>query len=750
MKRLLAALLSLLSILTSYSMGQVQVALSGQIIVDSKNPSWLVYNQDKDDDGFLDPFFMCGPGDPEGFLYRGTLNEDGTRNGDQLELIDKLKQNGGNCLYLITVRTHGGDAMKDHQVNPRIYPDSKHNPWIEQNPTKGLNQKIMDQWERWFEVMDEHNIVIYLFIYDDAIKVSKQFNWHLDESGDLHSEEKKFIQSIVNRFEHHKNLIWCVMEEAQEIGDKWHQRISKIAQAIREADDYNHVIASHQLGGNVFHHKNDANIDQFSIQARTDLTATADDLHHWLVQGWKKAEGQYNLNISEDAAMRQLIADGDHEGLRKRIWAAAMSGCYVMVLGMNVDDTPMEQLRNCRTLQRFFESTNINVMAPHDELALDGTQYILALPGYRYIAYSSVAEDDLGIKNMPAGEYETIWLDCIHGTIQVEDNVALAQGDHKFRKPKDMGQEAAMYVKRIDVPLPDVRAAVSSTTKLNTPAKANIAPVTKNKEVVTEQNKDVYVQLLYDDPDGGPGPYETIIVKPPSHGTLSGVGNDLTYTPNKDYTGQDSFEWKVNDGEDDSNIATVVIDINKIILSTQSTSLQNMWIFANEAENYHDATKNGWVLDSNVAGYSCSGYMKTTNRRDGSKLHYNVDFPSSGIYYLYIRSYATNHKDNGVHLEVNGKQIRDGIYVVKQRNWNWASQWKRSEGIHDGPVDFKIDNAGINTISLKAREANFKADKFIITNQKISPPGKYSGTTIIKNLDTTLDMLFDQFVNIVP
>ena len=51
----------------------------GQIMIDPDNPSWLVYNRDENGDGRPDPFFLCGPGDPEGFLYRGIRNPDGTR-----------------------------------------------------------------------------------------------------------------------------------------------------------------------------------------------------------------------------------------------------------------------------------------------------------------------------------------------------------------------------------------------------------------------------------------------------------------------------------------------------------------------------------------------------------------------------------------------------------------------------------------------------------------------------------------------
>ncbi|MHC4751089.1 MAG: DUF5060 domain-containing protein, partial [Planctomycetota bacterium] len=42
-----------------------------QIIVDPEHPQWLKREG-------IGPFFMCGPGDPEDFLYRGRLKQDGT------------------------------------------------------------------------------------------------------------------------------------------------------------------------------------------------------------------------------------------------------------------------------------------------------------------------------------------------------------------------------------------------------------------------------------------------------------------------------------------------------------------------------------------------------------------------------------------------------------------------------------------------------------------------------------------------
>jgi hypothetical protein len=71
------------------------------------------------------------------------------------------------------------------------------------------------------------------------------------------------------------------------------------------------------------------------------------------------------------------------------------------------------------------------------------------------------------------------------------------------------------------------------------------------------------LQLTYTDPDGGPGPYTVTIITPPKSGVLSGTDNDLIYTPRRGFTGKDGFKWSVNDGRDDSPIASVNITVER-------------------------------------------------------------------------------------------------------------------------------------------------------------------------------------------
>src|SRR5262249_51798891 len=57
-------------------------------------------------------------------------------------------------------------------------------------------------------------------------------------------------------------------------------------------------------------------------------------------------------------------------------------------------------------------------------------------------------------------------------------------------------------------------------------------------------------------------PLTYTIVGTPAHGTLTGNGPTVTYTPAFDYSGPDAFTFRANDGVMDSAVATVSITVN--------------------------------------------------------------------------------------------------------------------------------------------------------------------------------------------
>jgi len=304
------------------------------------------------------------------------------------------------------------------------------------------------------------------------------------------------------------------------------------------------------------------------MQGNWETGNTPDSIHSWLVKAWNLSEGRYNLNMAEFKTHDNLSQSGDREGIRKVSWAIAMAGSYIMVLGMDIENTPPEQLQDCRYITQFFESTGFNTMAPHDELKYAGTQYVLASPGYSYIAYSSENSENPGLKNMVSGEYNIRWYDCVTGQTVQTNNIKIASDNQSWEKPKELGDEIALYLTKTDGQImPDVvnlkkrETSKGEKTIIPMPDIPNILPVAPDQRITTKKDTPVYIQLTYNDPDGGPGPYQTAIIINPSYGKLSGEGNDQTYTPVIGYTGTDIFTWKVNDGADYSEIAKVFINV---------------------------------------------------------------------------------------------------------------------------------------------------------------------------------------------
>ena len=112
-------------------------------------------------------------------------------------------------------------------------------------------------------------------------------------------------------------------------------------------------------------------------------------------------------------------------------------------------------------------------------------------------------------------------------------------------------------------------------------AAGNVPPVAHNQRVNTAVDKPVSLSLLYSDADG-PGPYDINILSQPDHGSLSGSGNDRTYSPSAGFSGTVYFTWKVRDGLSDSNVASVTIAVGDVHFQddfqrTDSSSVGNGW-----------------------------------------------------------------------------------------------------------------------------------------------------------------------------
>lgn len=97
-------------------------------------------------------------------------------------------------------------------------------------------------------------------------------------------------------------------------------------------------------------------------------------------------------------------------------------------------------------------------------------------------------------------------------------------------------------------------AVTNSATITVTVTPVNDAPVASEDAYVVLGGIPVEVELLATDVDGDSLTYT--IVTQPENGTVTGEGSVQIYTHDDGFTGQDSFTFRVNDGQLDSNIAT--------------------------------------------------------------------------------------------------------------------------------------------------------------------------------------------------
>jgi VCBS repeat-containing protein len=106
-----------------------------------------------------------------------------------------------------------------------------------------------------------------------------------------------------------------------------------------------------------------------------------------------------------------------------------------------------------------------------------------------------------------------------------------------------------------------VSSVITATVAITVTAVAD-APVADDQSVTTDEDTSVGITLTASDSDGDPLTYS--IVSGPSNGALSGTPPSVTYTPDADFNGSDSFTFQASDGSGDSNVATVSVTVNAV------------------------------------------------------------------------------------------------------------------------------------------------------------------------------------------
>jgi len=160
--------------------------------------------------------------------------------------------------------------------------------------------------------------------------------------------------------------------------------------------------------------------------------------------------------------------------------------------------------------------------------------------------------------------------DPAHGTFNIAGNIASYTPNANYN-----GSDSFTY-KANDGTLDSNIATVTITVNA-----VNNTPIANTITVSTNENTTKAITLNASDIDGDSLTY--IKVSNPAHGAVIFAGNTANYTPTNNYSGSDSFTFKVNDGTVDSNTATVSINVAKVDTSHRVESQSDAAKFLNRA-----------------------------------------------------------------------------------------------------------------------------------------------------------------------
>ena len=136
----------------------------------------------------------------------------------------------------------------------------------------------------------------------------------------------------------------------------------------------------------------------------------------------------------------------------------------------------------------------------------------------------------------------------------------------------------------------------------------NDAPVAQNGSASGDEDTTIAGTVVASDIESTSLTYA--VVDQPSHGSVTlNQDGSFSYTPNGNYSGNDSFTWKVNDGTLDSNVATVDLTINPV---NDAPTAQN-----GSASGDEDTTITGTVTVEDLDGDPLS-YIVVTQPSHGS------------------------------------------------------------------------------------------------------------------------------------
>jgi len=193
-----------------------------------------------------------------------------------------------------------------------------------------------------------------------------------------------------------------------------------------------------------------------------------------------------------------------------------------------------------------------------------------------------------------------------------------------------------------------VEPPLKEQTQNNQNTKINIPPIAKDDTILIKPNKTILIDVLANDKSKDKLTIKS--VKEPLHGQTKIENNKIIYTPNKDYIGEDSFEYIISDTKGLASKAVVYIKIET--KPNNAISIKDDYITINED------TKTQIDVLANDGNISLS--IKTVT----SAKHANVYIENNKITYNPTQNYNGTDNFNYSVEDKQGNSASATVYVT--------------------------------------------------------------------------------------
>jgi len=103
-------------------------------------------------------------------------------------------------------------------------------------------------------------------------------------------------------------------------------------------------------------------------------------------------------------------------------------------------------------------------------------------------------------------------------------------------------------------------------------------------------------------------------------------------------------------------------------------------------------------------------------------LHYPIQVPEPGRYYVWARTFSTGGEDNGLHFGLDDQWPESGEQwqTVQRNGWYWDCKQRTNEATNGVPMQLwlDIDKPGKHTLMMSMREDGAEVDQIILTKSR--------------------------------